>query len=85
MNTNDIIVYDLGDVTIDRYTVFPYLTSKDNAEQCNYLGLSEGGRGFSMWGEVDCVKDLSHLGEKVDFNSLSEETQKHIIMRLKDE
>lgn len=84
MKTKNIVVYDNGGESLDRYTVFPYLKSKDDYERRMYIGISEGGHGVSMWGEVSFsdLDNLDFLGTKISFNKLSKETQNHIIARL---
>lgn len=79
----DVVIYDSGNQTIDRYTVFPYTNSRDHNTRSVYLGMSEGGVGFSQWGELptNCPRG-PHLGKLVDFSDLSEATQKHIINRI---
>jgi hypothetical protein len=79
----DIVVYDAGDSSPERYTVFPYTNSRNHDERSIYLGMSEGGVGVSMWGELpaNCPRG-PHLGKLVQFSELSEDTQKHIIRRL---
>lgn len=44
------------------------------------LGLSEGGRSFSQHTEG---QEGPHLGRGIAFQSLEEQTQRHIIARLK--
>lgn len=75
-----LVVYDNGGVSLDRYTVYPWAHSRDRAERYTYLGLSEGGRSVSMWGEA---QRGPHLGKIVPFDSLSPETQAHINARIK--
>jgi hypothetical protein len=93
-------IYDNQGETLDRYTVLTDWVEKhsDNdpmRDQFMYLGLSEGGRGFSQWGYIDRAthakllkpkadgyKALSHLGRLVPFEKLSSETQKHIAEQL---
>jgi hypothetical protein len=74
-------IYDNGGKTIDRYTILtePYYFGKS----CMALGVdSVGGRGFSQWGEAF---DGPHLGKEITFEDLPEETQAHVIERLKDD
>lgn len=75
-----LIIYDNGGATLDRYTVFPYTHVGDNL---TYLGLSEGGQGFSQWGELPLNSHHGqHLGNIVQFATLSERTKRHITARL---
>lgn len=52
-----IAIYDNGGKTLDRYTVFIDHIDKhpDNPfkDQFPYLGMDEGGSGFSQWGFVE--------------------------------
>jgi hypothetical protein len=80
VSTEDIVVYDNGGETLDRYTVFPYI-NRGNPRV--FLGLSEGGVGVSQWGELPpSSQHGQHLGTAVKFRALSEATQSHIIARL---
>lgn len=79
-----ITIYDNGGKTLDRYSVI-----LNNYRRRQYpwggvwlyecLSLSEGGRGFSQFCEA--MKGR-HLGKIVEFSTLDEETQSHIIARL---
>lgn len=71
---------------MDRFTVFPAGEIETPKERYNYLGCSFGGRAVSMWGEIkhSDVDDFDHLGRKVPFHELDEDTQRHIFNRLKD-
>lgn len=82
-----MVIYDSGEKGgIDRYTVFPYAHSRDPAERRLYLGMSEGGRSVSMWGELPPGQSRGrHLGVIVAFESLSLDSQQHITARLKEE
>jgi len=77
-------VFDNGGESADRYTLFPYLDSEDSNEQCMFLGFADGGRGFSMWGEVNNsdISNLSFLGKEISFYELSKDSQNHIVMRV---
>ena len=45
-------------------------------------GFSEGGRGISQFGEA---KEGKHLGKKLKWKDLSDENQKHVIVRIKED
>jgi len=81
-----IRVYDAGeDAGMDRYTVIMDGEDWDNSANPGYkmsLGLSEGGRGISQWGEA---KNGPHLGKPIKFDDLSEDTRKHITQRVESE
>jgi len=83
---NKVRVYDIGpDKEMDRYTVI--MDGKDWDASANpghkmSLGLSEGGRGISQWGEA---KEGPHLGKLIKFDDLDKSTQKHIIHRVEEE
>ena len=77
-------VYDSGDKDLDRYTVV--MVGKDWDDSANkghkmMLGLSEGGRGVSQWAEG---KEGPHLGKRIFWEDLSDDTRKHIERRVKD-
>lgn len=79
---DNITIYDNGGKTLDRYSVILNNYRRRNSEgkwlyEC--LSLDEGGTGFSQFCEA--MKGR-HLGELIDFESLSKETQNHIIVRL---
>lgn len=78
-----MVIYDNGGKTADRYTVFPWAHSKALTERRTYLGMAEGGRGFSQWGELpaDCPRGR-HLGKIVKFEDLDKASQDHINARL---
>jgi hypothetical protein len=77
-------VYDGGEGDhADKYTVV--MVGKDWDASVNpghkmMLGMSEGGRGVSMWGEG---REGKHLGKRVKWEDLSSDTQKHIVARVK--
>lgn len=78
-----LIIYDNGGDTLDRYTVFPYTNSQTVGERLIYLGMAEGGVGFSQWGELPSSSQHGpHLGKLVKFDDLSEQTRRHIAARL---
>ncbi|MDX9668731.1 hypothetical protein [Pseudomonas sp. P8_250] len=82
IDENSFIIYDNGGETLDRYTVFPYVKQGSPGV---YLGMSEGGVGFSQWGELPPSSQHGpHLGKAVEFRALSEKTQRHILARLKE-
>lgn len=72
-------IYDNGGKTLDRYTVVTDERFTHNRESFNALGMSEGGEGFSQWGEAMPGRQLGRL---VKFEDLSAETQAHIAMRV---
>ena len=78
-----MIIYDNGGKTLDRYTVFPFHGSYE------FIGMSEGGIAFSLWGELDKTfyhkTKGSHLGKRILKKDLSLATQKHIDYRLLEE
>ena len=78
-----IVIYDNGGKSADRYTVFPNAHSRDVLERRVYLGIAEGGRGFSQWGQLPVNMPRGrHLGKIVKLADLSEDTQRHIAARL---
>ena len=86
LDTDNFRVFDNGGESLDRYTLFPYLESKDINERVMHIGFSEGGIGFSQWGEINkCdIHNLEFLGNELQFIELSTDSQNHIINRLKD-
>lgn len=77
-----IRVYDNGGETLDRYTVVIDGEDWDSSSSPGMkamLGLSEGGRSFSQHTEG---QEGPHLGRGIAFQSLDEQTQRHIIARL---
>lgn len=77
-------VYDNGGHTADRYSVV--VDGKDWKSSASegfvpVLSLSEGGKDVSQWGDG---KEGKHLGKPVKWETLSEDTRKHIEKRLKD-
>lgn len=95
MNMNNVVIFDAGEGETERYTVFPFIkdTSMSDVERSEYLGMSEGGVAVSMWGNAAkrqyCrwwrprIKHLNYLGKRVKFNSLSTESQQHIIRMIR--
>lgn len=88
---DDILVFDNGGESMDRYTVFPYWNNFDIRVAAQYLGLAPGGRGVSMWGEINLsdvpglqLDESNWLGKRIPFASLDEETRNHILARIKD-
>ncbi len=72
-------VYDNDGATLDRYTVV--VDDGDaRAGMVTMLGMSEGGRAFSQWTEG---QEGPHLGRRVSFTDLSEDTRNHIASRIK--
>lgn len=82
---DNITIYDNGGKTLDRYSVVLNNYRRKSTVNGNTvtlyecLSLNEAGNGFSQFCEA--VKGR-HLGKKVNFNELSEATQRHIIERL---
>ena len=76
-----IAIYDNGGKTLDRYTVVTDEAAWNGYghDEFKMLGLSEGGEGFSQWGTGQPGR---HLGKRVQFENLSEETQRHIAGRI---
>jgi hypothetical protein len=75
-------VYDLGGATVDRYTVVMVGKEWDESARKGYkmmLGMGPGGRGVSEWGEV---QEGKHLGRRVRWDDLPEETRRHIERRV---
>ena len=77
-------VYDDGKEGSDRYTVV--VEGKDWDSSVNkghkpMLGCGEGGVGVSQWSEG---VEGKHLGKLVKWESLSEDTRKHIERRMKE-
>jgi hypothetical protein len=88
-----IVIFD-SETIGDRYTVFPYLLDRkqSNEVRSQYIGMDDGGRDISMWGDLGkriglkyyrpLVSELKHLGKRIKFKELSERSQAHIISRL---
>lgn len=75
-------VYDNGGATLDRYTVV--IDGEDWDHDAgpglkSMLGLNAGGRGISQFTDG---QEGPHLGKRIEFSELDEETQEHIIARL---
>lgn len=82
--TDEPVIYDHGgDDFVDRYTVFLQPNHPDTDIRRCYLGLSEGGRAVSQWGEVNS-DDWGHLGKKITLDDVSEDTRNHILARAKE-
>lgn len=78
-----LAVHDMGPKFNDRYTVvfgWP-LWQADMGRRVPYLGLSEGGVGVSMWGELSDSSDRVGCGKLISWKDLSEATRKHIVAR----
>lgn len=79
-----LAIFDNGGATLDRYTVVTNMTGA--GIQYDMLGLSEGGDGFSQWTVGYYYENNGrlnrHLGKRVQFTDLSEETQAHIARRI---
>ena len=77
MSTDDIIVYDNGGESFDRYTVF----LGDDV-----FGFSDTGRGFNQYvGDTSQIQPGEHLGTEVDFDTLNDELKAAIMQRAQDE
>jgi len=75
-------VYDYGDSVSDRYTVIMVGKDWDASARRGYkmsLGMSEGGRAVSQWGEA---QEGRHLGKRVKWEDLSADTRRHIESRV---
>lgn len=68
---------------MDRYTVLlgAPIWEEYMGREVPYLGLSEGGVAFSMFGECPS-NNRDALGRKVKWADLSDDTKKHIVKRL---
>jgi len=66
---------------IDKYTIVFEPETHRGIKYWPFLGMSEGGRSVSMFGELKQTPNR-YLGKKIQFEDLSEETQKHIKWRL---
>jgi len=77
-------IFDNGGESADRYTLFPYSNSEYISKRVMFLGFSEGGNGFSQWGEIDKrdIHNLSFLGKELDLSDLSQESQNHVNLRV---
>lgn len=85
LNTASIAIYDKGEKSGERYTVFPYAFSHAASDRRVYLGMSEGGVNVSMWGELPEGQSRGpYLGKIVKFDSLSLASKRHIAKRLQE-
>jgi hypothetical protein len=75
-------VYDNGGKSIDRYTVVGVDGERDNDNMKSMLGVSEGGRAFSQFCRGH---EGRHLGKRLPFASLDDDTRAHILSRLAPE
>jgi len=85
MPGTSVRVYDNGGKTADRYTVIMVGKDWDASARPGLkmsLGMSEGGRSVSMWGEAEEGK---HLGKRVRWEDLSSETRRHIESRVRSD
>lgn len=76
-----IRIYDNSGESTDRYTVVfdgPEWSHVKRGMKM-FLGLSEGGRSFSQFGECS---EGNHLGKLISWNHLSDETKAHIRGRV---
>lgn len=75
-------IYDNGGKTLDRFTVItdqPEYDSHNTPNLFMALGLSMDGDGFSQF----CTAVPGrHLGRRVQFETLSANTQAHIVRRI---
>lgn len=76
-----IAVYDNGGKSLDRYTIVFNSKSAKNGNKYQYdaISASETGLGVFMW--VECERG-KHLGQKIDFASLSKELQKKVQLAI---
>lgn len=86
-----VAIYDNGGKTVDRYTV---ITNDRNIfidGVAMFITDDRGGRYFSQWCEGkesilfdknDNFKTKCYLGQRVRFEHLNQETQKHIAERI---
>ena len=77
----DIVVYDNGGKSCDRYTVI----CDENVFGMSKNPTSPQGVNLYIGERNEFPNDLSHLGKQVDINSLPDEVQKAIQDRCKDE
>ena len=77
-------IWDAGEDETDRYTIVfdPKQGYEANPGLFMTLGFSEGGRAVSMWGEA---KEGRHLGKKIKWEDLSDDSRKHVIARIKED
>ena len=77
-------IWDAGEEEMDRYTIIldPKYGWEANPGLFMSLGFAEGGRGISQFGEA---KEGKHLGKKLKWKDLSDENQKHVISRIKED
>lgn len=72
-------VYDNGGKSIDRYSVVGIDGDTDAQNMRSMLGLSPGGHALSQfcWGH-----EGRHLGKRIPFASLDDDTRAHILRRI---
>ena len=76
-----IAVYDNGGKSLDRYTIVvnSVVSKNRNKYQYDAISASENGLGVFMW--VQCERGR-HLGQKIEFASLSKELQKKVQLAI---
>ena len=74
-------VYDNGGKSLDRYTIVVNSIVSKNSNKYNYnaISASESGAGVFMW--IECERG-KHLGQKIEFASLSKELQKKVQLAI---
>lgn len=66
-----IRVYDNGGQTMDRYTIiYPDMYSWKGHKFRFYVGACETGQWFFQHGELDLMRNYSHLGKLIKFDQL---------------
>ncbi len=76
-----ISIYDNDGETHDRYTIVLNEPWAPGFLTC--LGLSDNPNSPQGFSQFSSCQDGSHLGSKIEFNSLPIEIQNHIIERIK--
>ena len=76
-----IAVYDNGGKSLDRYTIVTNSIASKNRNKYQYdaISASENGAGVFMW--IECERG-KHLGQKIEFASLSKELQKKVELAI---
>lgn len=82
VSEDNLVIYDNGGETVDRYTVV-FTDWKDEAGWFDCLGISDNPThpqyGFSQWGTAELGP---HLGKRITLGELPKEIQEHIKERL---